>query len=61
VQGLTEFIKTLGVARIAAMGAVTVALIGFFAFLMLRVTAPQLVPLFSYLWLQDWGAIVKDL
>jgi flagellar M-ring protein FliF len=61
VQGLTEFIKTLGVARIAAMGAVTVALIGFFAFLMLRVTAPQMVPLFSDLSLQESAAIVKDL
>ena len=61
MQGLTEFIKTLGVARIAAMGAVTVALVGFFAFLMLRVTAPQMVPLFSDLSLQESSAIVKDL
>jgi len=61
VQGLTEFIKTLGAARIAAMGAVTVALIGFFAFLILRVTAPQMVPLFSDLSLQESAAVVKDL
>src|SRR5262249_60531469 len=43
------------------MGAVTVALIGFFAFLMMRVTAPQMVPLFTDLSLQEAGAIVKDL
>src|SRR5262249_54459088 len=43
------------------MGAVTVALIGFFAFLMMRVTAPQMVPLFTDLSLQESGAIVKDL
>ena len=61
MQGLTEFIKTLGPARLAAMGAVTVALIGFFAFLMLRVTAPQMVPLFSELSLQESAAVVKDL
>src|SRR5262245_55514906 len=43
------------------MGAVTVALIGFFAFLILRVTAPQMVPLFSDLSLQESAAVVKDL
>jgi hypothetical protein len=32
----------LGTPRIAAMGAVAVALVGFFAFLILRVTAPQM-------------------
>jgi flagellar M-ring protein FliF len=61
VQGLTAFIRTLGVARIAAMGAVTVALIGFFVFLMMRVTAPQMVPLFTDLSLQESSAVVKDL
>jgi flagellar M-ring protein FliF len=61
VQGLIEFVKTLGAPRIAAMGAVTVALIGFFAFLMMRVTAPQLTPLFTDLSFDDSTAIVKDL
>jgi flagellar M-ring protein FliF len=40
VKGLLDFLKSLGAARIAAMGAVTVALVGFFAFVILRVTAP---------------------
>jgi flagellar M-ring protein FliF len=61
VQGFTAFLKTLGAARIAAMGAVTVALIGFFAFLMLRVTAPHMTPLFTDLSMQDSATIVKDL
>ena len=61
MQGLTAFIKTLGAARIAAMGAVTVALIGFFAVLILRVTAPQMTPLFTDLTMQDSATIVKDL
>jgi flagellar M-ring protein FliF len=61
VQGLTAFLKTIGAARIAAMGAVTVALIGFFAFLMLRVTAPQMTVLFTDLSMQDSAIIVKDL
>src|SRR5215218_10040615 len=61
VQGLAEFLKSLGAARMAAMAAVTVALVGFFAILMLRVTAPQMTPLFTDLSFEDSAAIVKDL
>jgi len=61
VQGLVEFAKTLGAPRIAAMGAVTIALIGFFAFLMLRVTTPQMTPLFTDLSLEDSASIAKEL
>src|SRR5437762_3974142 len=43
------------------MGAVTVALMGFFAFLILRVTAPQMTTLFTDLTFEDSAAIVKDL
>ena len=61
MQGLVEFAKTLGAPRIAAMGAVTLALIGFFAFLMMRVTTPQMTPLFTDLSLDDSASIVKEL
>jgi flagellar M-ring protein FliF len=61
VEGFTAFVKTLGPARIAAMGAVTIALMGFFAFVILRVTAPQMTTLFTDLTLQDSATIVKDL
>jgi flagellar M-ring protein FliF len=61
VQSLVEFVKTLGASRIAAMGAVTIALVGFFAFLIMRVTAPQMTPLFTELSLDDSAAIVKEL
>ena len=61
MQGLLEFAKTLGAPRIAAMVAVTLALVGFFAFLILRVTAPQMTPLFTDLSYEDSSAIVKDL
>ena len=61
MQGLVEFAKTLGAPRIAAMGAVTIALVGFFAFLILRVTAPQMTPLFTDLTFEDSAAIVKEL
>src|SRR5438309_10789928 len=43
------------------MVAVTVALIGFFAFIMMRLTAPQMTPLFTDLSFEDSSAIVKDL
>jgi flagellar M-ring protein FliF len=61
VEGLVEFVKTLGASRIAAMAAVTAALIGTFAFIILRVTAPQMSPLFTDLSVEDSAAIVKDL
>src|SRR5580658_5083163 len=43
------------------MGAVTIALVGFFAFLILRVTSPQMTPLFTDLNYDDSSAIVKEL
>ena len=61
MQGFAGFFKTLGAARIAAMGAVTIALVGFFAFLIMRATAPQMTPLFTELSMQDSSSIVKDL
>jgi flagellar M-ring protein FliF len=61
VQGLLDFLKSLGAARIAAMCAVTIALVGFFGFLILRATAPQMTPLFTDLTLEDSTAIVKEL
>ena len=61
MQSLVEFAKTLGAPRIAAMGAVTLALVGFFAFLIVRVTTPQMTPLFTDLSLEDSASIAKEL
>jgi flagellar M-ring protein FliF len=61
VQGVVDFIKTLGVTRIAAMAAVTAALIGFFAFVILRVTSPQMTPLYTDLSMEDAASIIKEL
>ena len=61
MQGLVGFFRTLGAARLGAMAAVTVTLIGVFGFLILRVTAPQMTPLFTDLTVEDSTAIVKDL
>ena len=61
MQGFLEFAKSLGAPRIAAMAAVTIALVAFFAFIMLRFTAPQMTPLFTDLSYEDSAAIVKEL
>src|SRR3954468_2800989 len=61
LQGFFDFLRSLGAARLVAMAAVTTALIGFFAFVILRVTAPQMTPLFSDLSQADSSAIVRDL
>ena len=61
MQALVEFIKTLGATRVMAMAAVTAALIGFFAFIILRVTAVPMTPLFTDLTFEDSSAIVRDL
>src|SRR5262245_12789536 len=43
------------------MGAVALAMMGFFAFLIMRATAPQMTTLFTDLTLEDSSAIIKDL
>nr|WP_210269107.1 flagellar basal-body MS-ring/collar protein FliF [Tardiphaga robiniae] len=61
VQSLLSFLKGLGAARLMAMVAVTAALIGFFAFVIMRVTTPQMTTLFTDLSVEDSSAIIKDL
>lgn len=61
MNGLVEFLNRLGPARIAAMGAVTLALVGFFAFVIMRVTQPAMGVLYADLGPEDSSAIVKDL
>src|SRR6185437_14367028 len=61
LQSLLEFLKGLGASRLMAMVAVTAALIGFFAFVIMRVTTPQMTTLFTDLSLDDSSAISKDL
>src|SRR5918997_6897811 len=51
----------LGPARIAAMGGVTLALIAFFAFVIMRVSQPAMGVLYADLSPQDAGAIIRDL
>ena len=61
VNGLVEQFRRFGAARLAAMLAVTLALVGFFAFVMLRMSQPAMGVLFADLSSQDVSAITKDL
>jgi flagellar M-ring protein FliF len=61
LQSLVGFLRGLGAARLMAMIAVTAALIGFFAFVIIRVTTPQMTTLFTDLSTEDSSAIIKDL
>ncbi|MGB3490980.1 MAG: flagellar basal-body MS-ring/collar protein FliF [Xanthobacteraceae bacterium] len=61
MQGLSAFVKGLGASRLAAMAAVTLALIGFFGFVIMRVTTPQMTTLFTDLSVEDSSSIIKEL
>jgi flagellar M-ring protein FliF len=61
LNGIIEFVRTLGAARLAAMGAVAAALIFFFLFIIARATAPGMAPLFTELTLDDSSRIVREL
>jgi flagellar M-ring protein FliF len=58
---MVEFVRTLGAARLAAMAAVTVALVGFFIVVGMRVTAPTMAPLFTELSMEDSNRVLKEL
>ena len=59
MNGLIEFVKTLGAARLAAMGAITALLIGFFTVVIMRISTPAMAPLFTELSLDDSAKIAK--
>jgi flagellar M-ring protein FliF len=61
VDGLLQFFNRLGLARVAAMAVIAVLMLGFFAFLIMRASAPSLAPLYSGLSLEDSSAIVTEL
>jgi flagellar M-ring protein FliF len=61
VSGFIGQFTKFGAARLAAMLAVTLALVGFFGFVMLQMSKPAMSVLFSDLSQQDVSAILKDL
>ncbi len=48
-------------ARVAAMAVTAILMIGFFAFLIFRVSTPQMAPVYSGLSFDDSAAITKEL
>ncbi len=61
MNGLFEQFAKFGAARLAAMLAVTLTLVGFFGFVMFRMSQPAMSVLFADLSSQDVSAILKDL
>ncbi len=61
MQAFVSFFRTIGPTRIIAMGVVSLALMAFFAFLIVRATAPQMTPLFTDLSVEDSSGIIKEL
>lgn len=61
MDGILNFFRTLGLARVIAMISVAVGLIGFFIFLSLRFNAPQLGILYTDLELAEASEITSRL
>ena len=61
MTAFAQFLKSFGAGRVAAMGVIALALIGFFAFVIIRFSTPTMVPLFTDLSPQDAAAVVKEL
>jgi flagellar M-ring protein FliF len=61
VGGFLEAFSRFGMQRLAAMVAVTIALVAFFGFIVLRVTSPAMSPLYTDLSMQDSNNIIKEL
>src|SRR5437773_2295289 len=61
VAGLIALLRAFGPARLGAMGAVTAILVGLFAFIVLRLSQPQMATLYSGLSGEDIAAVTKQL
>ena len=61
LKPLFDFLRSLGAARIAAMGAVSLGLIGFLAWFVMRLSTSPLVPLYTDLTFEDSNAIISEL
>jgi flagellar M-ring protein FliF len=61
VNAAIDFVTKLGPARLAAMGAVTLVLVAFFGFVIMRVSQPAMGVLYADLSLQDASTIIRDL
>lgn len=55
LTSLVQFFNRLGLARVAAMAVVAVLMLGFFAFLIMRASTPQMAPLYTGLSFEELG------
>jgi flagellar M-ring protein FliF len=61
LSGLIESFAKFGAGRLAAMMAVTLAMMGFFGFVIMKVSQPAMGLLYSDLSSQDAAQVIKDL
>ena len=61
VDSFTEFLKTLGPARIISLGLVAAGLFAFFAYVGLRVSESPMSLLYSDLTQEDAAQIISEL
>ncbi|MGL4728109.1 MAG: flagellar basal-body MS-ring/collar protein FliF [Bosea sp. (in: a-proteobacteria)] len=61
MNGLMESMAKFGAGRLAAMMAVTLAMMGFFAFVIMKVSQPTMGLLYSDLSSQDASQVIKEL
>ena len=61
MNGLIQLFNRLGLQRLAAMAVVAVLMLGFFGFLIMRASTPQMAPLYTGLSFEDSSAIVDEL
>ncbi|MDD7910147.1 flagellar basal-body MS-ring/collar protein FliF [Pseudovibrio exalbescens] len=61
MNGILDFLRTLGPARLGAMGVMATILIGLFSFIIFQATAPQMVPLYTDLSSDDVAGVVAQL
>ena len=61
MNGITEFVKSMGAARIASLLAVGAFLLGFFVYLTVRMSQPDLTLLYSDMTVEDSAAVIAEL
>lgn len=61
MNAMVQSIRDLNQVKLAAMVGVAVVMIGFFAYISLRVTSPNMTPIFTSLPLEDGAKIVAEL
>jgi flagellar M-ring protein FliF len=61
VNSFAEFLKSMGMGRIVALGIVGMALIGFFAYVTVRISEPQMALMYSELSQDDAAQVISEL